>query len=280
VKALLVLVFTLALSGCADLLNFTIPRDGYTVARNVSYGSDPRQQVDIYMPDQPAAGSPVIVFIYGGRWEMGSKDDYLFAGQALASKGFTTVIADYRIYPQVHFPIFIEDSAAALVWAHNHIAEYKGNPNNLFVMGHSSGAYNAVMVATNESYLKKAGGSTSWLRGAIGISGPYDFYPFDDKDIIEIFSAAPGPQTQPITFVHKDMPPMLLATGDADTTVKPKNTYNFAKKSEAMQNSVEVKTYSGVKHMGIILSLARGFRDKTALLDDITDFITQHTSGK
>jgi acetyl esterase/lipase len=276
-KKVLILGFGLIMGGllsaCASLLNFTIPRDGYTVTHNIAYGPDARQQLDIYVPTEKAAGSPVIVFFYGGRWETGSKDDYLFAGQALASKGFITVIADYRLYPTISFPVFVEDSAKAFVWAHNHIATYGGNPDNIFVMGHSAGAYDAIMIATNESFIKKAGGEYKWLRGAIGVSGPYDFLPFTDDDIKDMFSTAPDSDTQPITFVHAGMPPMFLATGKGDTTVKPKNTYNFAEKSKALHNSVEVHAYDDVEHIGIILSLAQGFRSKAPLLDDVAAFV-------
>lgn len=261
------------LSACASLLNLTIPSDGYAITHNIAYGSNPRQQLDIYVPEHKAAGAPVIVFFYGGRWENGSKDDYLFVGQALASKGFIVVIADYRLYPKVSFPVFVEDSAAAFVWAHNHIKSYGGNPDNIFVMGHSAGAYDAIMIATNPSFIKKAGGEYKWLRGSIGISGPYDFLPFTDDDIKDMFSTAPDLDTQPITFIHAGMAPMFLATGRGDTDVKPKNTYNLARKSEALHNSIEVHTYDNVEHIGIILSLANGFRSKAPLLDDIAGFV-------
>jgi acetyl esterase/lipase len=264
-------------TACASLLNLTIPRDGYSITKNIAYGEDSRQHLDIYQPIEHAAGNPVILFFYGGRWETGSKDDYLFVGQALASKGITVVIADYRLYPKIRFPVFVEDAAKAAVWVHQNISSYGGDPQNLFVVGHSSGAYLAIMLATNDSYLKKAGGSASWLRGAIGISGPYDFLPFTDADIKDMFSTAPDAKTQPISFVHKGMPPMLLVTGQGDTTVYPKNSINFASKSKAMGNEVDLKLYPDVEHIGIIVSLANGFRDKAPLLDDIAAFATAHS---
>ena len=267
-------------SACASLLNFTIPRDGYSITKDIAYGMEARQHLDIYTPDKPAPGSPVVLFFYGGRWETGSKDDYLFVGQALASKGFTVVIADYRLYPKVYFPTFVEDGAKAIVWTHTHIGEYKGNPGNLFIAGHSAGAYITIMLATNESYLKKLSGSTSWLRGAIGISGPYDFLPFTDNDLIDMFGTAPDAETQPITFVHPGMPPIMLATGEGDTDVKPKNSYNFAAKAEGQENTVEMHVYPDVEHIGIIVSLANGFRSKAPLLDDMTSFINKYSDQK
>jgi acetyl esterase/lipase len=275
------LLLILAFSACVDALNATIPDDGYTVEKNIAYGDKARQHLDIYRPDNPAPGAPVIVFVYGGRWETGSKEDYLFAGQAFASKGYTVVIADYRLYPEVHFPVFIEDAAAAFVWTHRHIADYGGNPKNIFMAGHSAGAYIALMLAADTSYIKKAGGEAGWIRGAIGLAGPYNFVPAqEDPDIQEIFSTAPESQTQVITFARKDMPPTFLATGDADTTVKPHNTYDLAKRLKTLGGKIEVHTYEDVAHIGLVLSLASGFRGKASVLDDIAGFVEKYGAEK
>lgn len=272
-----ILALSLLSAACTSLLNATIPTEGYSVTRDIHYGSHPRQKLDIYVPEQKANGSPVIVFFNGGRWENGSKDDYLFLGQALASKGIITVVANYRLYPAISFPVFVEDSASAFVWTHKNISHYGGNPKNIFVMGHSSGAYNAIMIATNPKFIHQAGGNADWLRGSIGLSGPYDFLPFTDDDIKDMFKTAPDVETQPITFAHKGMAPMFLATGIDDTDVYPKNSINFAKKSQALGNKVELHLYDNVEHIGIILSLADGFRSKAPLLEDIAAFIAKTT---
>ena len=163
-------VFALfVLSGCspADLLNATIPSSGYTVDKDIAYGDGERHKLDIYIPDHPAAGHPVVVFYYGGRWENGRKDDYLFAAEAFASRGIITVVPDYRLYPQVHFPDFLDDTAAAFVWTHEHIAGYGGDTHNLFVIGHSAGAYNVAMLALDHRYLQAAGVR---VRGSAALS--------------------------------------------------------------------------------------------------------------
>jgi acetyl esterase/lipase len=270
-------VLSLLTTACVSLLNATIPSDGYSVTRAVAYGQNPRQKLDIYVPEKKATGSPTIIFFNGGRWETGSKDDYLFLGQALASKGIITVVANYRLYPEISFPVFVEDSASAFVWTHKNISNYGGNRQNIFVMGHSSGAFNAIMIATNPKFIEQAGGNANWLRGSIGISGPYDFLPFTDDDIKDMFKIAPDSQTQPITFVHNGMAPMFLATGVGDTDVYPKNSINFAKKSQALGNKVDLHLYDHVEHIGIILSLADGFRSKAPLLEDIAAFVTKTT---
>lgn len=266
----------LSLVGCTgvDVLNLTIPRSGYTVYSDIAYGRNPRQKLDIYVPDAPAAGSPVLVFFHGGSWKFGDKDQYLFVGQAFASQGITTVIANYQFYPKIYFPVFMEDAASAFAWTHKNIANYGGNPNNLFVAGHSAGGYNAIMLTVNDRYLKDAGGNTSWIKGAIGIAGPYDFLPMTDPDVIGVFSKVDAASTQPINYVKPGLPPMLLVTGDEDEDVLPRNAINLTARLRADGDFVIQKTYPGVAHIGIVLSLARGFRSKAPTLDDSISFIT------
>ena len=261
--------------GCArvDLLNATIPTSGYTVINEIPYKYGARGKLDVYVPDHPAPGHPVVVFYYGGSWKEGDRSDYLFVGEAFASKGFTTVISDYRVYPDVYFPDFMEDSAAAFVWTHKHISEYGGNPENIFAVGHSAGAYNAVMLTLNPDYLRAAGGQTHWIRGTIGISGPYDFLPLVDPVLIDIFSRRDLSSTQPINFTGSRTPPMLLLTGDEDADVLPQNSINLASKLAATGNAVTEITYPGIGHIGIILSLADGFRGRAPVLEDCAIFI-------
>lgn len=268
----------LALMGCSgpDIIDLFIPRTGYTVHKDIAYGDQPRQQLDIYVPDQVRMPSvspvPVIVFFYGGSWKKGSKNDYRFVGQAFASKGYITVVADYRLYPHAYFPDFVEDGANAVAWVHEHIGQYGGDSNNVFLAGHSAGAYIAAMLTINDRYINAAGGERSWIRGAIGIAGPYDFLPFT-PDISDIFSKAKDTDTQPITFVGPHVPPMLLLTGDEDEDVRPKNSINLAKKLRDNHDTVTVQTYQGVAHIGIVLSLAQGFRGKAPVLEDIDHFV-------
>ena len=273
--ALFLLSGILALTGCskASLLNFTIPRDDFTVTSDIAYGTEARQKLDIYTPAHPADGHPVIVFFYGGSWQMGSKHDYLFVGEAFASLGYTTVIADYRLYPQVSFPTFLDDSAAAFVWTHQHIATYGGNPNHLFIGGHSAGAYNAIMLTLNSSYITAAHGETSWIKATFGLSGPYDFLPLTDPKLIELFGGNGKPETQPITFVHTDLAPILLLQGDHDDEVWPRNSINLSQKLRTYHDPVTYKLYSGFDHIDIVLALASGFRDKGPIRDDINAFL-------
>src|SRR4051794_16714935 len=166
------------LSGCSPLraLNALVPRTGYMLAEGISYGETQRQRLDVYLPAVPDASRAVVVFFYGGNWNSGDRADYRFVGEALSSRGFVTVLPDYRLYPDVRFPDFLDDCAHAVRWAFAHAAEFGGDAQQLFVAGHSAGAYNAAMLALNAEYLERDGPAPR-LRGWIGLAGPYDFLP-------------------------------------------------------------------------------------------------------
>lgn len=260
-------------------VNTLVPRWGYQRHADIAYGTDPRQRLDVYVPDTPAPGHPVVVFFYGGSWQEGSKDGYRFVGQALASRGITAVLPDYRLYPQVRFPSFVEDSAAAVAWVHAHISDYDGAACHLFVAGHSAGAYNAAMLATDGRYLAADGLSVADLSGFIGMSGPYDFLPIKDPTLQAIFAPrARWPRTQPIHFVSGDEPPMLLLHGAADQTVFPKNSKNLAAAVNASGGNAKVKIYPGVNHVMLVAPLAATLRFKGDELDQIADFVTDHVA--
>lgn len=265
--------------GCSavSLLNATIPRGAYQLHRDIAYGDDARQKLDIYVPHGTTKDSrlPVMVFFYGGSWKAGSKDDYRFFGQSFASKGYIVVIADYRIYPQVMFPDFLHDSANAFKFVHDHIAGYGGDTDRLFLAGHSAGAYNAMMLTVDHRYLREAGARPESIRGTIGISGPYDFLPLTDDTLIEIFSTASDMRrTQPITYVDKKRyPPIFLATGDSDEDVLPRNSIILATRLKQLGSPVQTHFYPNIDHIDIMLSLAYRFQDKTTLREDIANFI-------
>jgi acetyl esterase/lipase len=262
------------LSACSplSLLSASVGSN-YQETANQAYGADPRQQLDVYVPSMPAQNADVVLFIYGGRWQFGSKDEYRFVADSLAGNGFVTVIPDYRLFPQVDWRDFIRDSAVAYRWVETHIAAYGGNPRRIFIMGHSAGAHMAAMVAL-DPLLRQQAGSDKAPCGLIGLAGPYDFLPIDDADVRQVFkSANPLIDTQPIHYVDGHAPPMLLLTGAADTTVKPGNTYRLAAAVQAQGGKAEVISYPDVGHIGIMLAMARPLSFLAPTLQDTTHFI-------
>jgi acetyl esterase/lipase len=268
----------LLIAACSPvaLLNATIPRGGYSIKHDLAYGTAPRQTLDLYVPDGLTAPAPVILFFYGGNWDSGSKAYYLALGQAFASEGIIVAIADYRLYPDIRYPVFLEDSAKAFRFVHDHAASYGGDVGRIFLMGHSAGAYNAVMLASDPSYLHDAGADISQVKGVIGIAGPYNFLPLTSPGLIAMFGGANRPETQPINHIDGKRPPMLLAAGSADETVSPRNTITMAARLRNFGSEAQTVIYPGIGHIGIILTLVRPFRFRAPLRADILRFIRAH----
>ena len=275
-------VFTLAiatlLAACSPIkvLNALTPTSTFTKTSAIAYGDDPRQKLDIYRPVTALPDAPVVVFFYGGSWNSGSRDDYGFVGEALASRGIVVVIADYRLYPQVRYPLFLQDGAQAVVWAYQHSAEYGGDPRKLYVMGHSSGAYNAAMLALDPQWLAGVGLSPSVFKGWIGLAGPYDFLPIENRDVRPVFFYPDSPpDSQPINHVSQSAPPSLLIASVDDNLVNPKrNTGGLAEKLRAAGVPVEEFYFTRTSHATLVASMSRPLRWLAPVLDRVTAFIT------
>jgi acetyl esterase/lipase len=260
----------------ATMLNMLAPRKGYALHRGLSYGEGTRHKYDVYVPHGLKEPAPVILFFYGGGFVAGHRSEYRMAGEALASLGCIVAVADYRIFPEVTFPEFLHDGARALLAVHRDAKRYGGNRERIFLAGHSAGAYIAVMLAANPEYLKAAGADPAWISGVVGIAGAYDFLPITGERRIKVFGGENRLETQPIHFVNGKKPPMLLVTGANDSTVSVRNTRNMAARLRSVGGEVEEIVYPGVGHMGIILSLARGFRGRAPLRADIARFVAGH----
>ena len=257
-----------------DPFNLPAAMDGGTakVVTDAAYGSGPRHKLDVYAPTEIGALAPVVFFIYGGGWSRGEKYEYQFVGQALASRGFVVVIADYRLYPEVAYPDFLYDNAAALSWVQDNIATYGGDPNRLFLAGHSAGAYNAVMLGLDSSFLREFG-VTMAIHGVAALSGPFDFYPFEYGEVRDVFGKAPNPEgTQPISLVTSEAPPMYLATGTTDPIVRMQNTERFAQKLKDSGVWVTTRYYEGFGHMEPVLAIGAMWRWRMPVLEDMVAF--------
>ena len=278
----LVLVGAAALlAGCTRLgalngVNAITPGDSGTdrLGADIAFGSDPRQALDVYAAEK-GSNLPVIVFFYGGSWSSGARGDYAFAARALAAQGFVVVVPDYRLVPQVRYPAFIEDGAAALAWTVANIGRYRGDPARIAVSGHSAGAYIAAMLALDRRWLAAHNLPSTTIKAAATLAGPFDFAPFEPGGAAQAaFGAAPDiADTQPISHARGDAPPLLLLTGDADTTVQPRNSRALAVRMTALGGQARVIEYPGIGHIGIILALSKPFRGKAPVLVDMAEFL-------
>jgi len=276
-RAGLIAAAAVVASACTPLgvFNTFVPHDpALRSATSQAYGTAPRQTLDVYAPRRIEAPRPIAVFFYGGSWETGRRQDYEWTARALAAKGFVVVLPDYRLYPAVRFPAFLEDGALAVRWAVDHGPAYGGDPGRIVLLGHSAGAYNAVMLALDERYLKAVGVDPRAVKAVAGLAGPYDFLPLKGAGATNVF----GQQldlatTQPATFARPDAPPMFLATGEADAEVPPRDTAYLAAALRRAGASVEERHYPGLDHNDVMKAIARPFRSLAPLLDEMSAFL-------
>jgi len=265
-----------------NALNGLTPGDSgvVRVVDGAAFGTDGRQRLDVYAPARPVradvASLPVLIFFYGGSWNSGARGDYAFAARAFAARGFVVVVPDYRLVPQVVFPAFVDDGAAALRWTVDHIAEFGGDARRIGVAGHSAGAYNAMMLALDPSFARRAGVAPAAVRAVVGIAGPYDFLPLDSASTVAAFGRTPDLDlTQPVHFVRADAPAALLLTGDADETVRPRNSIRLDAALKRTGAVSELKIFPGLGHVGIVLALSKPFRGKADVLSTAVEFLHQ-----
>lgn len=265
--------------GRADILNATIATRGLSVRRAVRYGPAHRQIMDVWCPNvvspgDGAAGLPVVVFFYGGAWQAGRRQDYPFVAATLARRGMVVAVPDYRLFPQVRFPAFIEDAALAVAAVRRDARGWGGDPERVFLAGHSAGAYLAAMLALDPRWLAAAGADRRHLAGMVGLAGPYDFLPIQDEDIRAVFATgADLRETQPIGHVDGRNAPMLLLHGAADATCYPRNSLALAARVRAAGGAAEARLYHRVGHIGIVLGFAPLLRFCSPVLADVCAFV-------
>lgn len=281
-KLIVVLSLFASLTGCSgvQLINGLSSSRGYAMTKDIAYGDGERRKLDVYRPVSlaPGATAPVVVFIYGGSWREGDKADYRFLADALTAKGIVTVIADYRLFPEVSYPGFVDDTAAAVAWTYRHVAEYGGDTKRIFITGHSAGAYNAAMVAFDPRWLQPYGLKPDQFRGFIGLAGPYNFLPIVDEGVKEVFHW-PGTPTdsQPINHVTSKSIPALLLAARKDTFVYPdKNTEPMAAKLKADGVDVTVHVFDHVNHVTLMGAMAWPLRFLAPAEKDFTEFVLTH----
>ena len=247
------------------------------VVEGVAYAAGPRQRLDVYAPVTRQKGpQPVVVFFYGGAWSSGRRQDYAFVGRALAAEGFVVVVPDYRLLPEVHFPTFLEDSAAAVRWARDNAAAFGGDEERITLVGHSAGAYNAAMLALDPQWL---GPERAAVRGLVTLSGPFDFLPLDDPATIAAFGTWSRPEeTQPIFHASADDPPALLLHGAADDRIQLRHSEALEARLDAVGGRPELIVYPDLGHVGVLTALARPLRIRAPVLEDIAAFVKARRS--
>jgi acetyl esterase/lipase len=243
------------------------------LTQSIAYAERSRHRLDVCRP-RGAAAAPVIIFFYGGAWQSGYKELYRYVAKALARRGYVAVVPDYRIYPEVCYPDFLDDGAQVVRWVKDNIARFGGDPDKLFLKGHSAGAHIAAMLSIDARWLGKVGlDPRRDIAGLIGIAGPYDLMPLRDEKLKVIFGGVNRPETQPIFHVAPGAPPALLMTGGRDRLVEPGNSVRLAARLAAAGNAATVLTYRRVGHFIIIAAIAPLLRFLVPIMRDVDAFI-------
>ena len=274
----LFLIILLHLAGCAHLGLGVINLKERSVANhkkieNLPYADKHWQKLDVYTPVSNQTNlKPVIVFFYGGSWDSGKKEQYLFAASAFTQLGYVVVIPDYVKFPQGKFPQFIHDGAASIAWVKKHISEHGGNPDQVFIVGHSAGAHLGALLVTDAEYLSKHDLKPTDVSAFAGLAGPYNFTPKAPK-IVRIFEPEENyPKMKIMNHIDGDEPPMLFAHGLKDSTVSVRNQQANIKVIQQIGGNYKEIVYPEASHVSILLRLSSFYRGGKKPSEDIHEF--------
>jgi acetyl esterase/lipase len=273
----LLFLLCISLAGCSPftLVNTLTPKGAGRVDQGISYGPEKRQQLDVYWPQEMSFEAPIVVFFYGGSWRRGERSNYRFVGETLSRSGVITVIPDYRIFPEVRFPAFVEDGALAVDWIRENLGP---GPQGVFLSGHSAGAHLAALLVLDPRYLKKQAIDPSLIGGMIGLAGPYAFDPLNFRSTRPIFAGVEDPDSsRPITWACEDAPPVLLLHGADDRLVLPENSRKLYQRLLQCGNQASYVELDDVSHFDIVLGLSKAYSHLAPVLPPIKDFLGLQT---
>ncbi len=269
-------IAVLALSAACSprkLAEAVIPDNHFVLTRDIAYGDATRQRLDVYRPRAARNPAPAVVFLYGGRWQHGSRTEYRLLGNALTRRGFVVVVPDYRLYPEVLFPVFVEDGARAVHWTRDNAARFGIDTTRIFVVGHSAGAHTAALLALDERWLRNVGLTAGAVRGYVSLAGPVDTV-WTDPDVQALMGPPVGwPATYPRNHIQGNEPPLLLLHGGGDRTVNPSSSTRLAARIRERGGCARAVVYPRVGHVEIAVALAAPFLGIAPVLDDLAKFV-------
>lgn len=233
-------------------------------SKTFQYGKHSRNSLDVYF-SKGGNSKPVIIFWHGGSWKGGDKRTFRFVGRSLVRLGYNVVIPNYRLYPDVKFPSFVEDGALAVSWVTKKFPDSK-----IILMGHSAGAHIAALLTFENKYLKRAKVDDSKIAGLIGISGPYNFSL--SPSIKEVFAESPKIEWNPCDRVVKPKPAMLIY-GERDKVVLTSNSEDLYQKLRMLGGKPFILEYPLLGHISILLPFIIRFIGFEGLKSKVIHFI-------
>lgn len=272
-------MFPFLMTACSEAkfwaANAPVDLEENQIKTDLVFDQENNLSLDMYTPKNLTKKAPLIVFIYGGSWQDGNKDGYKFVAEHFTEKGYIVAVPDYRKFPNVKFPAFVDDGATAVAWLFNHADDYKIDASNTILMGHSAGAFNAAMLAYDQSYLKRAGANPKNIKKFIGLSGPYAFVP-KAKDMKAIFGPPDNyPNMWLPHYVSAGDPPTLLIYGEKDTIVGRFNSEILEDALQQKQVPVQVRYYQNLNHVGTIAEFSWLKKKNSVVLNDIDSFLVK-----
>jgi acetyl esterase/lipase len=263
----------LAASGCApaETLNRLTSDEGTARVADLAYAEGPAGALDLYFPPGgAAANAPVLVFFPGGGWRSAAKEDYRFLGSAFAARGWVVAIPDYRQVPEVTFPAFIEDAAAAVAALPGLLAAHGVAGGPLVLAGHSAGAHTALMLALDPRFLAPHGlKACRDVAAVLGLAGPYAIFPTRARTVVAAFGPAPQPEdAEPIAHAGPAAPPAVLFTGTADSVVSPRNSRAMADALTRAGARATLREFEGIGHLEIVGVIAVPLRHVAPVLEE------------
>ncbi len=252
------------------IVNGITSSGGVSVSKDILYGDQPLQDLDIYYPkplskamkEQSTINNnyPMVVFVHGGSWESGNKEQYAFVGQSLAQAGYVTAVINYRKAPEHVYPDYVKDAAQAIAWSVKNAESLHADPARVAVMGHSAGAFNAVAAVANEDFLAPYGVKPTDIAAVVGIAGPYS-YDFRKFDSATAFAPDATPdQVMPDRQIKGAQPPYLLLTAEKDKIVYESNTTKMTAALKEAGVAVETGEIEGASHATSIGAMAPSLR--------------------
>jgi acetyl esterase/lipase len=266
-------------------------------SRSLAYYEGPgahptRHRLDVFRP-KGVTNRPVVFLVPGGAWMVGNKELYSDVGECLARQGVVVVLPNYRLWPTARPSEQIKDVARAFAWACKHVKDYGGNPDQIFLCGHSAGGHLVSLLTTDESYLKAEGLSAKAIKGVVSVSGVYRIGPFP---IRLSFDSPLGPvrletmwnpfslvfgneavqkKTSPLNHVRLGLPPFLILYAQEELLPLPRMAEDFTAALKAKQCDARILKIEGRNHDSVMFWATSG---DDPVIRAILGFIQKHKS--
>lgn len=226
----------------------------------VQYGPTLMERLTVYPAKNPDA--PVMLFVHGGYWRLGIGDDYDFVAMGPSLAGFTVVIITYALTPAVNIPEMVRQVRSSIAWTANNISDFHGNPDRIFVAGHSAGAHLAAMaMSTNWS---DYGLPVDTVKGVLAISGLYDLEPVSQTFVEPAvrITAEQILSSSPIRLVRHNSIPLIVVWGELETASFQKQSVDYCKAWQNVGNQSHYLIVKDANHFNIL----EGFQTEDGFL--------------